>query len=106
MSKEIKVMSFNLRMDTEHDGINRFRNRIDRVMEVINSEDPDIIGFQEVTDYMRGVMREQLKGYTVVGCGRNKELKDEAMLIAFKHDDCELLSLDNVWLSRTPKIFG
>ena len=32
MSKEIKVMSFNLRMDTEHDGINRFRNRIDRVM--------------------------------------------------------------------------
>ena len=76
MSKEIKVMSFNLRMDTEHDGINRFRNRIGRVMEVINSEDPDIIGFQEVTDYMRGVMREQLKGYTVVGCGRNKELKE------------------------------
>ena len=106
MSKEIKVMSFNLRMDTEHDGINRFRNRIGRVMEVINSEDPDIIGFQEVTDYMRGVMREQLKGYTVVGCGRSRELNGEAMLIAFKHDDCELISLDNVWLSRTPKIFG
>ena len=106
MSNEIKIMSFNLRMDTEYDGINRFRNRIGRVMEVINSENPDVIGFQEVTDYMRGVMREQLKGYTVVGCGRNKELKDEAMLIAFKHDDCELLSLDNVWLSRTPRIFG
>jgi endonuclease/exonuclease/phosphatase family metal-dependent hydrolase len=75
-------------------------------MEVINAENPDIIGFQEVTDYMRGVMRENLKGYTVVGCGRNSELKDEAMLIAFKHDDCELVSLDNVWLSATPKIFG
>ena len=103
---KIKVMSFNLRMDTSHDGINRFRNRIPRVMEVINKEDPDLIGFQEVTDYMRGVMRENLKGYTVVGCGRNKELKDESMLIAFKHDDCELISLDNVWLSDTPKIFG
>ena len=45
-------------MDTEYDGINRFRNRIGRVMEVINSENPDVIGFQEVTDYMRGVMRE------------------------------------------------
>lgn len=106
MSKTIKVMSFNLRMDTEHDGINRFRNRIGRVMEVINTENPDIIGFQEVTDYMRGVMRESLKNYTVVGCGRGKNLKDEAMLIAFKHEDCELISLDNVWLSSTPKIFG
>ena len=106
MKNQIKVMSFNLRMDTEHDGINRFRNRIGRIMEVINDENPDVIGFQEVTDYMRGVMRENLKGYTVVGCGRNKELKDEAMLIAFKHDDCELVSLDNVWLSATPKIFG
>ena len=106
MKNQIKAMSFNLRMDTENDGINRFRNRIGRVMEVINAEDPDIIGFQEVTDYMRSVMRENLKGYTVVGCGRNSELKDEAMLIAFKHDDCELVSLDNVWLSATPKIFG
>ena len=106
MKNQIKAMSFNLRMDTENDGINRFRNRIGRIMEVINAEDPDIIGFQEVTDYMRGVMRENLKGYTVVGCGRNSELKDEAMLIAFKHDDCELVSLDNVWLSATPKIFG
>ena len=76
MENTIKVMSFNLRMDTEYDGINRLRNRIDRVMEVINAEDPDIIGFQEVTDYMRGVMRENLKGYTVVGCGRNKNLKE------------------------------
>ena len=106
MTNQIKVMSFNLRMDTEYDGINRFRNRIDRVMEVIEKENPDVIGFQEVTDYMRGVMRENLKGYTVVGCGRSKELKDEAMLIAFKHGDCELLSLENVWLSATPNIPG
>ena len=106
MTNQIKVMSFNLRMDTEYDGINRFRNRIDRVMEVIEKENPDVIGFQEVTDYMRGVMRDNLKGYTVVGCGRSKELKDEAMLIAFKHGDCELLSLDNVWLSTTPNIPG
>ncbi len=106
MNNLIKVMSFNLRLDGEWDGVNRFRNRIPRVMEVISKEDPDIIGFQEVTDYMRSVMRENLKNYTVVGCGRNKNLKDEAMLIAFKHDDCELISLDNVWLSATPAIFG
>ena len=54
MKNQIKVMSFNLRMDTEHDGINRFRNRIGRIMEVIHTENPDVIGFQEVTDYMRG----------------------------------------------------
>ncbi|MBQ8567281.1 MAG: endonuclease/exonuclease/phosphatase family protein [Clostridia bacterium] len=106
MKNQIKVMSFNLRLDGEWDGINRFRNRIPRIMEVIEKEDPDIIGFQEVTEYMRGVMRENLKGYTVVGCGRGKELNDEAMLIAFKHAECELIFLDNVWLSSTPRIFG
>ncbi len=106
MKNQIKVMSFNLRLDGDWDGVNRFRNRIGRIMEVINSEAPDVIGFQEVTDYMRGVMRENLKGYTVVGCGRNGDYHGEAMLIAFKHDDCELISLDNIWLSKTPRIPG
>lgn len=102
----IKVMSFNLRLDCEGDGVNRFRNRIPRIKEVIDKEAPDIIGFQEVTDYMRTVMRDLLTDYTVVGCGRGADYHDEAMIIAFKTEDCELISLENKWLSSTPHIPG
>lgn len=102
----MKIMTFNLRMDTEHDGINSFTNRFQRVIDTIRNENADIIGFQEVTDSMRPKIRAALKEYTTVGCGRGWNYKDEAMLIAFKPDLFELISLENVWLSETPSVPG
>ena len=40
---KLKVMTFNLRMDTEGDGINYFPNREHRVLDVIRTEQPDLI---------------------------------------------------------------
>ncbi len=102
----MKVMSFNLRFDTPHDGINAFSLRIPRIIEVIKNESPDIIGFQEVTDSMRKKMREILPDYTTVGCGRNANYHGESMLIAFKTELFELVDVKNVWLSETPSIPG
>ena len=102
----IKVMSFNLRFDFDKDGINSFTNRFSRVIEVINNEAPDIIGFQEVTDSMRDRLRRALGDYCMVGCGRDSNLHGEAMMIGFRADCVELISCDNVWLSLTPGIPG
>ncbi|MBE6674700.1 MAG: endonuclease/exonuclease/phosphatase family protein [Ruminococcaceae bacterium] len=102
----MKIMSFNLRFDGPWDGINAFSNRIPRVLETIEKESPDIIGFQEVTDSMRKTMREGLKGYTTIGCGRDRNYHGEAMLIGFKTELFELISVENVWLSETPKVPG
>lgn len=103
---EIKVMSFNLRFDTESDGINAFSKRFWRVLDVINTEKPDIIGFQEVTDSMRARLRDEIKGYTTIGCGRNADCHGEAMFIAYRTELFELISCENVWLSETPDIPG
>jgi endonuclease/exonuclease/phosphatase family metal-dependent hydrolase len=103
---EIKVMSFNLRYDNEGDGVNSFTNRFERVLETIRNESADVIGFQEVTDSMRKRVRDALGEYTVIGCGRDKNCHGEAMLIAYKKDDFELLSVENVWLSDTPDVPG
>ena len=46
-------MTFNLRVDTEKDGINRFFLRTDRVLKAIRDESPDVIGFQEDLEDMR-----------------------------------------------------
>ncbi|MBO5440001.1 MAG: endonuclease/exonuclease/phosphatase family protein [Clostridia bacterium] len=102
----VKIMTFNIRMDTEYDGINSFTNRFNRVLEVINKELPDVIGFQEVTDSMRDRLRRALPDYCITGCGRDKNLHGEAMMIAYRADKIELLSCDNIWLSLTPNIPG
>lgn len=106
MKNRIKVMSFNLRLDTAYDGANRFSNRVDLIKKVIDREGADLIGFQEVLPSMRDWLRENLKGYTVLGCGRGKKLNDESMTIAFKNDRFELLGLENQWLSPTPDVPG
>lgn len=102
----MKIMSFNLRLDLECDGINSFTNRFNRVLEVIKAESPDIIGFQEVTDSMRKRMKDALTEYCTAGCGRDANYHEEAMLIAYKKDVFELISLSNVWLSETPSVPG
>ena len=102
----MKFMSFNLRYDNANDGINAFSNRIDRVLDVIKQENPMVIGFQEVTDSMRKTMRESLKDYTTIGCGRDWNYHGEAMLIAFKTEAFELIEVKNIWLSETPNVPG
>ena len=102
----MKFMSFNLRYDNTNDGLNAFSNRISRVLQVISKENPMVIGFQEVTDSMRKTIRENLKDYTTIGCGRDKNYHGESMFIAFKTDVFELIEVKNVWLSETPNIPG
>ena len=102
----MKIMSFNIRYHEERDGINAFFKRLTRVLDVINKEKADIIGFQEVTNEMRCVLRERLTDYITVGCGRGEDYHGEAMLIAYRKDMFELISLENIWLSETPNIPG
>lgn len=102
----LKFMTFNLRVDNIGDGINSFTNRFNRVVEVLEQERPAVIGFQEVTDGMRARLRDHLPGYTVQGCGREANYHGESMLIAYRTDEIELLSLDNLWLSPTPRVAG
>lgn len=106
MSQTLKIMTFNLRVANGGDGINMFFNRAPRVLEVLEREKPDVVGFQEVTDPMRAWLREHLPGYTVQGCGREANCHGESMLIAYRTDEVELISLQNVWLSPTPAVPG
>jgi endonuclease/exonuclease/phosphatase family metal-dependent hydrolase len=76
------------------------------VVEVLRRENPDLVGFQEVTDSMRARLRDHLPGFTVQGCGREVSCHGESMLIAYPSDRVELISLENLWLSPTPHAPG
>lgn len=99
-------MSFNVRVDVYGDGINAFTNRFDRVIGMINTEDPDVIGFQEVNAKMRTRLRRALTDYVIIGCGRDSDCHGESALIAYRESNIELISLDSVWLSPTPHLPG
>jgi endonuclease/exonuclease/phosphatase family metal-dependent hydrolase len=43
------VMTFNVRCDTDADGLHAWRHRRDLVIETIRAHDPDLLGLQEPT---------------------------------------------------------
>ena len=103
----IKIMSFNLRCRVEADGINYFDNRIDRIIETIRTESPDIIGFQEATDGMREIISEAISDeYVMLGAGRNADYTGESVPMAYKRRFASLLSFDTFWLSASPDVPG
>lgn len=110
MSTTLKVLTFNLRVVADVDGINSFFNRTGRILDTIKEQSPDLIGFQEVSGSkgMRKWLDDALApiGYTVVGCGREKNYRGEASCLAYKRDLFELIRLETRWLSATPLIPG
>ena len=101
-----KVMTFNLRVRTRHDGENIFDAREPRILEVIRAESPDLIGFQEANAPIVSDLRQSLSEYTLLGCGRTKDYTGERPLLAFRTDTFELISFESFWLSTTPNVPG
>ncbi|MBQ3053494.1 MAG: endonuclease/exonuclease/phosphatase family protein [Clostridia bacterium] len=101
--KKIKIVTYNIRcLYDKIDGKNTFVNRADLILNKIDSEMPDIICFQELSEQIYSFLRKNLKNYEIVGHGRNSDYTGEAVGIAYKRDCMELFSLDQFWLSPTP----
>ena len=105
MSK-ITVMTFNLRVEADIDGINHLKNRKGKIMDTINTYAPDLIGFQEARDGTREWLRDTLADYTVVGCGRLADYTGECPPLAFRKDKFAMIGYETFWLSNTPDVPG
>ena len=102
----MKVVTFNIRGDFGVDGQNDFCNRKPLILHKLSLEKPDIIGFQEVLPHVAAWMQQALPDYTVVGCGREKDLTGEQMTVLFRRDRFQLISMHTFWLSPTPNVPG
>lgn len=104
---EFKIMTFNLRCDCGADGKNNWQYRTGLVKDAIYGENPDLIGFQEVTRNMFEDVRNMIeKDYVVLGAGRNADYTGEGVNIAFKKEKFDLLGFSTFWLSDTPDVPG
>ena len=70
-SQEIKVISYNIRLDHPGDGPNWWEHRKSRVANLLNYYEADFIGCQEVLHRQLTYLDSNLKGYAYIGVGRD-----------------------------------
>lgn len=100
---EVKVMSYNIRLDVKSDGENWWENRKDKVAGLMKYYAADFIGGQEVQHHQLLYLKEQLTGYDHIGVGRDdgKE-KGEYSCIFYNSEKFKPVKQGTFWLSQTP----
>jgi len=101
--QEIKIMSYNIRLDVASDGENRWDLRKDKVAGLMNYYEADFIGGQEVQHHQLKYLLENLNGYGHIGVGRDDGKEDgEYSCIFYKKDKFNVIQQSTFWLSPTP----
>ncbi len=99
---EIKVASYNLRMDTPRDSLNAWPHRKENVKALLQYHDFDIVGTQEGFIHQLNDLCE-IPAYAYFGAGRDDgEHAGEHSAILYKKDRFEIIDSGNFWLSETP----
>lgn len=99
---EIKVASYNLRMDTENDGLDAWPHRVDMVRGLIRYHKFDLFGTQEGFDHQLNDIL-QLEEYGKIGVGREDGVSaGEHSAIFYRKDRFELEDSGDFWFSETP----
>jgi endonuclease/exonuclease/phosphatase family metal-dependent hydrolase len=102
----MKIVTFNIRCDCKVDQENNFEFRKPLILQKITLEKPEIICFQEVMSHVATWLNDELKDYTIIGCGRDENLDGEQVSIAFRKDSFLLVAADHFWHSDTPLVPG
>lgn len=102
-SAAIRVMSYNIRLDTEADGANAWPHRRAALSGLMRFYAPDIFGMQEVRLHQRDQLAADLSDYAFLGVGRDDGREGgEFSSLAFRRDRFRLIEQGGFWLSATP----
>jgi endonuclease/exonuclease/phosphatase family metal-dependent hydrolase len=103
----VKVMSYNIRYANKNDaekGNGWEQHRREKIIDLINHYDPDLLGVQEALKHQIDYLLEELPGYAFIGVGRNEgKMEGEFSAILYKKERFEPLKQNTFWLSTTPE---
>ncbi|MEY8758785.1 endonuclease/exonuclease/phosphatase family protein [Chryseobacterium tongliaoense] len=104
-SQDLKVMSFNIRLNVESDKENAWPQRKQDVADLLTYYHPDYFGVQEALPEQMKDIKNGLKNYDYVGVGRDdgKE-KGEFSAIFYDINRLQVLTSGTFWLSETPDV--
>jgi len=104
---QVRVMTFNLRLDISIDSLNAWPYRKDKVCSQILYEGAQLVGVQEALHHQITDMLERLHGFAYIGGGRDDgKNKGEASAILYDSMRFKLLDGSTFWLSETPELPG
>ena len=103
-SENINIMTYNIRLDTEADGINMWDNRKEGVLSLIKEESVDILGIQEGLPSQIEYLSKKLDGYSMIGEGRDGGNNGEYSAIYYRNKKMNLIDTETFWLSETPEM--
>lgn len=99
----IRAMTYNIRLDTEADGENRWDKRRHFFIEQINIVRPDILGLQEVVDGQLQDLKKAFPHHLFVGVARDDgKSAGEYSSLAFDRRRYRAADQGTFWLSATP----
>lgn len=102
-AQELKVMSYNIKLDSPKEGKNSWDNRKSFFINQIKFYEPDVMGVQEAMPNQMVEMDSLLVDYSFVGVGRD-DGKDEGeySAIFYKTNKYKVVESETFWLSETP----
>lgn len=104
---KMKCVTLNLRYDNRGDGINKWDNRKDMVLQLIKDENPDVVCFQEVLDRQLKDLEGNQSVYKHMGVGRDDgKTLGEYSPIFYKTDKFIKVEDGTFWLSEHPDSVG
>ncbi len=99
--QSLSVMTYNIRLDTESDGENKWANRKEFLMNQIKFYDPEVFGVQEALPNQMNDLSFTLPEYSHIGVGRDDgKRKGEFSSLFYKTDRFELLDSGTFWLAE------
>lgn len=105
-AQNLKLMTYNIRLDLASDGENAWLNRKDYFCSQLAFYEPDVFGIQEALPNQVIAIASALPKYNHVGIGRDGIGKGESSNIFYKKDRFELLQESTFWLSETPEVMS
>jgi endonuclease/exonuclease/phosphatase family metal-dependent hydrolase len=101
-SAELKLMTYNIRMNTAADGDNAWPNRSGFLSAQLLFLEPDILGVQEALPDQMADLKNVLADYKSIGVGRDGGDNGEYSGIFYNYKRVKVENENTFWLSQTP----
>jgi len=102
-AQNLKLMTYNIRLDNRNDAENSWDNRKTFLTEQIKFHEPDIFGVQEALNNQIEFLSQQFSDFEYIGVGREDGKNEgEFSALFYNKNRFKLLGHSTFWLSETP----
>ena len=102
----LRIMSFNIRLPVESDGVDYWETRKPLAVRMLEEQQPDVIGLQELVKAQADYLARELPQYAWLGRGRDADGGGERMGVFYRKDRLKVVESGDFWLSDTPDVPG